>query len=299
MPKKPIGSARLNVMVKDLREMKTYLLGDEPEANSEEMKGMDDFEKNKLKLSSLIHNLKQSINELEELRQKKDKRDVSVISKQNENHKQLIDAKNLWLRLKDAFEKQAKKKKLDKEVLEDRKKMLELFGQELMRMEEQNTNIRTVADGTVTNIERNQLRSAERAARRAARKQKTDGKGGKKDGDEEDGSAVPLSQQDQIFFEEKRQTDEKIDGLLDVISQGLGELKEIASDINRNLDLQNEMLEEVDKKIDGTIENYISANQRLKKLLADTTGGATTWCPILIAIIILLGLIAYIYNIAK
>ena len=51
--------------------------------------------------------------------------------------------------------------------------------------------------------------AAERAARRAARKQRADQKGGKGD-EEENGMTVPLSEQDQVFMEEKRQTDEKI-----------------------------------------------------------------------------------------
>ena len=56
------------------------------------------------------------------------------------------------------------------------------------------------------------------------------------------------------------------------------------------------MLKEVDEKMDGTIENYQGANKRLKELIVKNTGGADSWCPMIICIVIILGIIAYILS---
>ena len=56
------------------------------------------------------------------------------------------------------------------------------------------------------------------------------------------------------------------------------------------------MIEQVDEKIDQVQNKFDTANIKLNKLL-DQTGGVSRWCPIIIAIIILLALLSYIYKI--
>ena len=88
---------------------------------------------------------------------------------------------------------------------------------------------------------------------------------------------------------------------------------------HQSLDVQAQMLEEVSDKMDDTIEKYSVANARLKELLekvkkktkktggaivtspsefSQNTGGVETWCPIVILIVILLGVIGYLFTVA-
>ena len=56
------------------------------------------------------------------------------------------------------------------------------------------------------------------------------------------------------------------------------------------------MLEQLSDKMDDNIAKFETANMRMNKLL-DATGGVARWCPIIIAVIILLALLAYVYKI--
>ena len=58
------------------------------------------------------------------------------------------------------------------------------------------------------------------------------------------------------------------------------------------------MLNQVEDKMDQVTVKYESANLRMNKLL-DASGGISRWCPLIIAGIILLALLAYIYNITQ
>ena len=58
------------------------------------------------------------------------------------------------------------------------------------------------------------------------------------------------------------------------------------------------MLNQVEDKMDDVLHKYESANMRMNKLL-DATGGVARWCPLIIVGIILLALLAYIYNITQ
>lgn len=57
------------------------------------------------------------------------------------------------------------------------------------------------------------------------------------------------------------------------------------------------MLKEVDEKMDTTIREYKTANERLADIL-EQSGGLSRWCPMVICLIILLALIGYIVNAA-
>ncbi len=91
---------------------------------------------------------------------------------------------------------------------------------------------------------------------------------------------------------------EEQDKILSEISRGLDDLKELANEANKQLVLQGAMLQQMDEKMDTTINNFKVANKRLKDILEES-GGMSRWCPIMICLIFLLGLVGYIFGIAK
>lgn len=307
-----LTGGRLNYMIRDLRKIKQeFAPNDAEEIANLDISNLDDFQKQKQLLNKHLSNITQNVAEMNDLKKKRGGvRDPQIIAMQNDNYKALKQAEEMWLKLKDAFEKGVKKGKLDPKTLEDRRKFVELFGKEMMKLQEANSGIRRNAAQEVTNtvIAKNRERAKQRADRRAQRKAGRDatrkaargGSGNDEDIEMEDlDSKAPVSAAEQQFMMEVQENDKRMDQLLDVISAGLKDLKEIATDIGTNLDVQNEMLKQVDDKMDNVLENYETANDRLRKLLDENTGGVETWCPILILIIILLGIVGYIFSIAK
>ena len=71
------------------------------------------------------------------------------------------------------------------------------------------------------------------------------------------------------------------DELLDIISQGLDDLQEMAIDMNKELDVQKVMLEETDMQMDRTKEKFQAANSQLKDIL-DKSGGDAFFLRILL-----------------
>lgn len=296
------------MMVRDLRKMKTELLPDDAEDEQNvSMKNMDDFQKQKHLLNRKLAGLTQNISELNELKKKRGGvRDAQIIGMQNDNMKDLQEAEKYWVALKNAFEKNVKKGKLEQKELEARKKFVELYGKELAKLFELNSNVKRLPnqDATSQAIERNRSRAAERAKRRADRTQKRSATrkaatGNETADDDDDEQKVPVSSQEQQFYMEVEEKNKKMDALLDVISTGLKDIQEMAIDIGQNLEKQNEMLKEVDEKMDLTVENYVTANQRLKNLIDENTGGVERWCPIIILVVVLLAIVGYILTLAK
>lgn len=312
--KRNVSDARLNVMIRDLKLMKAQLLPDDPNAGDEEMKGFDDFQKGKARLNAHLHALAESIRDLNDERKKLGgARSVRIISLQNENHKDLVKAKDMCLKLRGLVDRQVKKKKLPAEELEEREKFVALLSKEIRRLEELNSRVQAASgggsggDATSQAIDRNRRKAAERAERRKKQRERRrqqagagggTGAAGDVDDMDDELESRPMSRQEQEFMQEVAEKDQQIDQMLDTVMEGLVELKEIATDINTQLDVQNEMLGEIDTKMDGTIVEYKDANRRLKDLIQKETGGATAWCPFIILAVILMGVIGYIINIA-
>ena len=88
------------------------------------------------------------------------------------------------------------------------------------------------------------------------------------------------------------------DKILEEISRGLDDLRELATEANKQLTVQGAMLQQVDEQMDSTINQFKVANKRLKDIL-EASGGMSRWCPMLICAIFLLALVGYIFGIAK
>jgi len=247
----------------------------------------------------------------EMMKERGGQRDAEIIGMRAALSKDLKTAETLYDQLKKNFDKDSKKKSLDAKTIEERRKYLELLSNQMNKLRELVSGVRSsqeqqqMSKAITDNTERRKKRQAEREAKRQARAAmrragRNGGGGGTMPSDVEldELEKQPASLQEQKFFMEVQQNDKKIDEMLDVLSAGLKNLNEMALDMNRSLDIQAQMLEEVGDKMDDTIEKYSVANARLKELLEQNTGGVETWCPIVILIVILLGVIGYLFTVA-
>jgi hypothetical protein len=290
----------LSVMVADLREMKSELLPNEQDvARKEEMKNFDQFERIKHGLNLQLKDLRVEVEKWSDMKKEKGgDRDAPMIKLQSANNKGLAAAMNEWTNLKAQLMKDQKRKndKLDEKVLADRSEMVQLLGKEIQRLSELNATVRVQKTAAELNIEERREKRAQQ--KREAREQRRKKRGKSTDGIEMDDELnVPISQQEQEF---QNQVDKNIaeqDQILDLISAGLDELKELSLDMNKNLKLQSAMLEEVDEKMDKTIAQFKSANSRLQDIL-DQSGGVSRWCPMIMCLVILLALAGFIVKLA-
>ncbi|XP_056845591.1 syntaxin-72 [Raphanus sativus] len=82
---------------------------------------------------------------------------------------------------------------------------------------------------------------------------------------------------------------------LDVISEGLDALKNLARDMNEELDKQVPLMDEMETKVDGATSDLKNTNVRLKQQLVKMRS-SRNFCIDIILLCVVLGIISYIYN---
>ncbi|XP_031400730.1 syntaxin-71-like isoform X2 [Punica granatum] len=87
----------------------------------------------------------------------------------------------------------------------------------------------------------------------------------------------------------------KQDQGLDVISEGLATLKDLAHDMNEELDRQVPLIDEIDTKVDRATTDLKNTNVRLKQNLFKMRS-SRNFCIDIILVCIILGIAAYLYN---
>ncbi|KAK4789903.1 hypothetical protein SAY86_017207 [Trapa natans] len=85
---------------------------------------------------------------------------------------------------------------------------------------------------------------------------------------------------------------------LDFISEGLETLKELAHDMNEELDRQVPLMDEIDTKTDRATADIKNTNVRLKKTLLEIRS-SRNFCIDIILLCIILGIAAYLYNVLR
>ncbi|XP_059281697.1 syntaxin-71-like isoform X2 [Lycium ferocissimum] len=85
---------------------------------------------------------------------------------------------------------------------------------------------------------------------------------------------------------------------LEVISEGLDTLKNMASDMNEELDKQVPLMDEIDTKIDQATSDLKNTNVRLKDTV-NQLRSSRNFCIDIILLCIILGIAAYLYNVLK
>ncbi|TYK14303.1 syntaxin-71 isoform X2 [Cucumis melo var. makuwa] len=83
---------------------------------------------------------------------------------------------------------------------------------------------------------------------------------------------------------------------LDVISEGLDMLKNLAHDMNEELDRQVPLIEEIDSKVDKVTDEIKNTNVRLKETLYEVRT-SQNFCIDIILLCVILGIASYLYNI--
>ncbi|VVA31232.1 PREDICTED: syntaxin-71 [Prunus dulcis] len=110
---------------------------------------------------------------------------------------------------------------------------------------------------------------------------------------------------DSAFFQQNEESNQfrteyemrkmKQDEGLDIISEGLGTLKNLAHDMNEELDRQVPLIDEIDTKVDKVTSDIKSNNVRLKDNLHKVRS-SRNFCIDIILLCIILGIAFYIYN---
>ncbi|XP_021808026.1 syntaxin-71-like [Prunus avium] len=90
----------------------------------------------------------------------------------------------------------------------------------------------------------------------------------------------------------------KQDQGLDVIAEGLGTLKNMASDMNEEVDRQVPLMDEIDDKVDRANADLKNTNVRLKDTIIKLRS-SRNFCIDITLLIIILGIAAYLYNVLK
>ncbi|BAT91949.1 hypothetical protein VIGAN_07059500 [Vigna angularis var. angularis] len=103
------------------------------------------------------------------------------------------------------------------------------------------------------------------------------------------------SEESSQFRQEYEMRRKKQDEGLDIISEGLDTLKELAQDMNEELDRQVPLMDEIDKKVDKTTAELRNTNVKLKKTLNEIRSSRNFVIDIIL-LCVLLGIVMYLYN---
>ncbi|CAN1157339.1 SYP71 [Linum perenne] len=113
---------------------------------------------------------------------------------------------------------------------------------------------------------------------------------------------------DDAYFQKTEETDRfrqeyemrkmKQDQGLDFIAEGLDTLKDMAHDMNEELDRQVPLIDEIDDKVDKAASDLRNTNVRLKDTV-NQLRSSRNFCIDIILLCIVLGIAAYLYNVLK
>ncbi|XVF04916.1 hypothetical protein REPUB_Repub05bG0126000 [Reevesia pubescens] len=100
------------------------------------------------------------------------------------------------------------------------------------------------------------------------------------------------------FRQEYEMRKMKQDEGLDMISEGLDTLKNIALDMNEEMDRQVPLMDEIDTKVDKTTSDIQRTNVRLKKTITEMRS-SRNFCIDIILLCVILGIASYLYKILQ
>ncbi|KAM5584068.1 syntaxin-71-like [Rosa sericea] len=100
------------------------------------------------------------------------------------------------------------------------------------------------------------------------------------------------------FRQEYEMRKKRQDEGLDIISEGLGTLKNLAEDMNEEMDRQVPLIDEIDTKVDKVTSDIKSNNVRLKENLYKMRS-SRNFCIDIILLCIILGIALYLYNLLR
>ncbi|XP_022140640.1 syntaxin-71-like [Momordica charantia] len=104
------------------------------------------------------------------------------------------------------------------------------------------------------------------------------------------------SEESSQFRQEYEMRKMKQDQGLDIISEGLDMLKDLAHEMNEELDRQVPLIDEIDAKVDKVTNEIKNTNVRLKETLYEVRS-SQNFCIDIILLCVILGIASYLYNI--
>jgi t-SNARE complex subunit (syntaxin) len=95
---------------------------------------------------------------------------------------------------------------------------------------------------------------------------------------------------------ELEERDADFDLQLDEIGEGIQDLAEIAAAQGEEVNLQSQMLDKVDKKIDNNLQRMEKVNGRMKETLDEVSRSSDKLMVDIMCIVLMIGFGAVIYN---
>lgn len=273
------------------------------------MKGFDDFQRKKANLSRFLNEtVEKGVSHLLEMRKQlgDDERDENVIRLTQENSKKIKEALSQWEALKTQLRMDTQKKgksRLPLEELKLREEMVENLGHQIRSLANKNARVKHVKTDLEKTIEsrreegdrRREERRKRKEERKRMRGREGRGRHASVEMDEDIDVRAPTEQEMQYYDDVNAQIEAQ-DEILKQIESGMDELKHIAIDMNKELKTQNAVLTDMETKVDDLNDKFAAANKRLKEML-EASGGASLWCPRIICIVILLGILGYMFKV--
>ena len=330
--REPLNTRKLNAMITDLHQMHEELLTSEEKNEAKrqaagDVKGLDKWERGYRQLSGELAGLRGAVERLNALRKNLpwgQSRSIPTIRLESENVERLKGASDQFAVLKELQQKDENKEASRRRnpliprrspesqaakdtQLAERRKLLILLGDEMKQLTRENAKSSVQGQGAEIDAQENKV-LAERLERMREEKQDEKRLSRQQRRDQSRHRAlsqaigvemanIPEPSAQEVEFEKTvAKNIEAENELLQAISQGLDELKDLANEAGKHLAVQEEMLQKVDEKMDDVNRQFKSANRRLKTLLEES-GGCTRWCPMLVCAVVLLALLGYISGI--
>jgi len=234
---------------------------------------MDEFTRLKRKVATQTRNLRQLIKDRDEL----EKTAPGTVATVEISHQ-------IRTALKEVRNDAAAMSKLQKEELEGYKKKNKENPEKEQQIEKREEIVNLVFDHIEEIKQLDQKRHSQGSA--FAQKKTTDP------------LITELPDIDDAGFQLMRKNDQVIDGLLDNVADGVNVLKEMATEMGKEAEVQGVMLDNLEVKVDKVNDDLENINIRLRKALESVRKGDRFIVDIIL-LCVLLGLIGYIYSIVK
>jgi len=270
----------MNQLLQKLEKIQTECSPDKKKAQrQEEEKDLDDFMRLRKKIAEDIRNTRKQIEERNLLmgnKKEKEGRDQVAISQAVRNSLKQIkaDVKRLDDLQKDGQEELDQKKLKKKNVTKEQEEELKLR-----------------AD--IVETAWNHIKECERLEKSGYGNNQITFKGSFEDGEKPTISELPDI--DDPKFQLLRRNDKLLDDKLLVIEEGVKIAGEIATEMSKELDKQNILIEDLEEEVNKANDTLEGLNLRMKKTLEGIRKG-DRFIVDLILIIIILAIAAFIYN---